>query len=319
MQWILPEPYNLFDPELYEKSPLSFDFSSSPCKGVELFSKVASYHSAKANRAAWKSLLPEQREIFENPPEEVNVHLHRLAHGYSTATYSQNETNPYYDAWLYPWEIIKDKLRMQWMFGADIYDSLILEALGLTKAQVTPKNLFASDNEAMGIDEVLAGDLSRSFRRLLPEERAEYEARSTKKTEFCNRLRLFNSSRKLPQKPFQTFFKSQFPQLESPYDKLSVQEKSKYLSQKWQEMSEPEKSKYEGVYTSAKGRIHREKILDDKTELVMDYIFEVGQVENWTGDWRKWRRQVAGEMHYLDKIYFPYVVQKKWKGIEMQM
>lgn len=314
---IIPEPYSLFTPKLKEKDPHEFG-AESQISGIDLFVKVAGYHSLNANHTAWKLLSPEQQKEFISPHPQVNVHLQRIAQAYKDVDTHVGD-NPYYNAWLYPWEIIKDKLRMRWMFGADIYDTLIIEALTLTKSQITPKALWRGDVEwreekqDLGLvqsDEIILVDL---FRKLPTTVKNEYIQRSIRKTEYCERLRQFNSARKVPTTPFQTFFKSEFAQLDSG---MSLQEKSKFLGVKWKSLSEDEKSKFKGTEVSAKGRIHREKLLDAKTEMVMDYICG-GYVEGWSGDWREWRREVGGGMYYLDKIYFPYIVQKRGSGIEM--
>lgn len=312
--WILPEPYFLFDAALLSRKPLSFRCIGPPATGVGLFSKVAGYHSQNANSEAWKLLLDAQKRNFVDPPHEVNVHLHRIEHGYSEAAKSDNDDNPYLHAWIYPWEIVKDKLRLQSVFGADIYDVLILEALTLTKSQVRPRKLFESDEIAKVGGTTEPDELRRRFRALSKQERAEYDARSARKLEFCDLLNNFKTRPKIPPSPFQKFFKSKFAGSEG----TSVQEKTRKLSKQWRSMTQTEKLQFEGVNISAKGRIHRESVLDAKTELVMDYIFGAGKVSGFSGEWRQWRSHVAGSWHYLDRIYFPWVVQRKGKAIEMR-
>lgn len=327
---IIPEPYSLFSPDLPQKEPLSFHVESN-LSGVDLFSKVAGYHSANANRTAWKLLSPEEKEPFMKPHPAVNIHLHRIADAYRLAD-SRDGRNPYYNAWLYPWEIIKDKLRMRWMLGIDIYDALIIEALTVTKIQVTPKKLWEGEVEWRAQREQEPGnELERIeglgsfpedanfsqqslFSKLPDELKNEYKERSRRKTEYCARLQASKSGRKVPTTPFQSFFRSQFGLMDPA---LLLQEKSQIIGAKWKTLSEEDKGQYKGLDVSAKGRIHREKILDGRTELVMDYIFG-GNVDGWRGDWRVWRREVVGEMYYLDKMYFPYVLQKRRGGIEME-
>lgn len=357
---ILPEPYSLFSPDLLLKDPLSFAVQNE-VSGIDLFSKVAGYHSVNANRTAWKLLSPEQKRVFLTSHPAVNIHLRRIEEAYKMVD-CHDGLNPYYNAWLYPWEIIKDKLRMRWMFGVDIYDALIIEALTLTKSQVTAKRLWEGEVEwreqnlweeglkMEGVDNELGigkekekgneiekeegtgiekeegigigkeglykgNKISHSdqFENLPRELKLMYEERSRRKTDYRAQLQAFNSARKVPITPFQTFFKYQFGNLEPS---VSLQEKSKIISAKWKSLSEDEKRKYKGVDVSAKGRIHREKLLDGRTELVMNYIFG-GKVEGWNGDWQEWRRKVGGDMYYLDKMYFPNVFQKRKGGIEM--
>lgn len=332
---IIPEPYSLFSPDLPHKDSLSFPLEST-LSGVDLFSKVAGYHSANANRTAWKLLSAEQKDAFMDPNPAVNIHLHRIADAYRFVD-NQDGQNPYYNAWLYPWEIIKDKLRMRWMFGIDMYDALIIEALTVTKTQVTPKKLWEGEvewraqredelgNELEMLEELevlekrnFLEDTNFSQRQLfskLPNQlKNEYQERSRRKTEYCGRLKASKSARKVPTTPFQSFFKSQFGLMDRA---LLLQEKSQVIAKNWKTLSEEEKGQYKGFDISAKGRIHREKILDGRTELVMDYIFG-GKVVGWRGDWREWRREVVGEMYYLDKIYFPYVLQKRRGRVEME-
>lgn len=322
VQTVVPEPYVLFPPWLYEE-PVSAILPHilaeiRPVRGFDLFAKVAAYRWDRTNRAAWKLLTDNQKIVFEHPPPEVDRHLHRIIHGYSSAVCSATDANPFYDTPLYPWEIIKDKLRMPWMGGADIYDSLILEALKVGRAQVTPFSLFASDADAMGFDGLLAAELRRMFHNLSLDEAAQYRARSDRKLQHCDRLREFRSTRKLPPNPFHAFFKAELLLLNSEDQQLPAADINRILGQKWKALTDSQRAQYNGVFLSPNCRFHRETVLDRQTELVMDYIFELGLVEDWAGDWRKWRAEVVGNMFYLDKMYFPYIVQRRAGKYELE-
>lgn len=306
---LISQPYKLIRPELVLKSP-PVDLSQKTTTGVELFARVSGYKAKDSAVNAYRRLTPDQERIFEQPPPAVGEHMNRIAQGYQLAISSKEIVNPYYDTWLYPWEIVKDKLRAKWAFGMDIYDILIHEALGLKKSHLTPSAVFRGECEEK--DELLKRSaIEKLFRELSEDDLARYDAISKAKVEYYEQLTKFKSKGSNSDTAYRAFFTSILSKEDNPYSGLSWPEKNSAVGKAWKELPEEEKSKYKGNVTYPRGNIHREKLLDERTDLVMDYIFKFGEVENWTGDWRKWREEVTGGMYYLDKLYFPYVVQTK--------
>lgn len=243
-------------------------------------------------------MTEQQRLLFYNPPEEVYRHWDRIQKGYTIASESPNEDNPYYYLDLYPWEVIKDKLRYPPLSGADIYDWLIQEAFRCTKSRVRSKHLYRG--EAAMKDWPL-----RNYKNLSSSQTAKYESWSSQKCEYIlHRDHIHESRDVFTRNGYGVYFRKRSFEL----GKLLVQEKTRQISAEWKLLLPDKKSTYGRKNHSLRARAYKEYILEQQTSLVMDYIFKYGTVENFFGDWRSWRKKIEGNLFYLERMYFPVIV-----------
>lgn len=295
--YLLPEPYRLFPATLYENVP---EVAPAPVPtGLTLFDKVAGYKSFAVSKRIWATLEHSMQRVFDEPPEPFAWHYRRIAQGYEAAATSTDDFNPYYELTLYPWEIVKDKLRHRPMFPADVYDMLIDEAFGLRKGRLKPEALWRNDM-------LLEGKEPGQFRLEPPEVRETYTERARRKLNFHERMVHEMNARPQAYSPYQHFF----VQHQQEHSTLPTPERSKILGERWRAMSSDEKKAYGELSTLLRTRRYREQKLQAKTDLVMDYIFQTGTVEGFTYDWRHWRARTCGDWFYLDKLWFPYLYQR---------
>lgn len=294
---IVPHPYKLFSTNLLRVSPPKNVHVPS---GFQLFLKVADYNRAETNRQVWTELEDQQKEAFENPGLEIHQHFSRIQSGYRSAASSADCFNPFYNALLFPWEIIKDKLRHKPLFATDIYDQLINEALKPKKERFFAANLYYSD--VLYRESHLDSSIT-AFDDLPPETRAIYRTKLDRKLEFYEKLRRFAKAKKRPVTEYDKFIQ----QNQSKVAHHSLAERNKALAQMWKQ----DQLSKTTTHIPSKTRAYRERSLDIKTCIVMDYIFEIGAVEDFHGCWRTWKHEVMGGAHYFRGAVFPYMLQRK--------
>lgn len=252
------------------------------------------------NRRLWNCLSDDQKKVFLEPAPNVASHNARIIEGYSSAMISENQLNPYWGTFLYPWEIIKDKLRRRPAYASDIYDLLIQEAFSITKKMTAPEVLHASALEFSSVE----NDDDLHENTLTKEERTLFELLSQKKAEFLQRRRIHSRARKVPLSPYDQFYQKAFPQISAE----TVQEKNKLIAEEWKKLNTP-------ITSVTKSASYREKALDVNTAMVMDYIFEYGTVEGFNGNWREWRNETFGSLFYLGRVASPVVVERTKAGV----
>lgn len=288
---ILPQPYDLF------RWPFRQDYNYAKFDAKDLFLQALSLKSKYRASLLWRRLPTKEQLLFENAPPEVHCHLHRIRQGYEIVQASASDENPFYDLGLYPWEIVKDKLRDRALFGSDIYDWLIQEALTCTKLRVSPEKVFEG--------EVAINDLKPSaLSSLSAMDQLKYEAIAQKKLDYIDNREIVHGLRPLaPTSAFDAFVKKELKQVVG-----SWQFKLKELGAQWKRMLAEEKKAYGPLNLPVHRRDYKEFALEQQTSLVLDYIFKYGEVKNFSGDWRQWRDDIAGDLIYLNRIYSPAIV-----------
>lgn len=288
---ILPQPYKLF------KWPFEHINYGKKYGPEELFGQALGFQTKTHQPILWRKLTGEQKELFQSVTPQVHEHLARIRTGYELSSNSNNVENPYYDLGLFPWEIVKDKLRYPPNFGADVYDWLIKETFLSTSSWVSPEN--------MHLGEVLiAGDV-RDYSHLPDTTKSRYQIQSEQKMEYILQRDLLLNNQSLSSKTaFNVFFKTRSSKLSN----LLVAARLKQVSREWKQLLAKDKKTYGLKRIAPKRRDYKEFKLEQQTSLVMDYIFKFGTVENFSGDWRSWKKTIAGDLIYLDRIYFPKLV-----------
>lgn len=290
--FFLPQPYKLF------RWPIQHKYSKTPIDPEALFSQALGLKTKVFGPRLWKDLNAEQKRIFEFPPEEALIHNDRIRKGYDIAIASKSDENPYYDLNLYPWEIIKDKLRNRIMLGSDVYDWLIQEAFLCSLKNVSPGSLSFGEATINGWDVVEYWALPETIR-------SKYHKQYLQKRKYISYRDSVYESRSLVTKTaFNVFFKEKAAELKE----LSLPQKQKAVSTEWKELLDAEKAKYGYKRVSPLRRDLKEFNLEQQTSLVMDYIFKFGSVDNVSVDWRAWRDEVVGDLIYLDRMYSPKLV-----------
>lgn len=307
---LVPEPYDL------GFLPCSWEFQRDLVRitGYDLFAAVSPYSQPLVNKQHWAALTEEQKQKFEGS-REIDDHYRRIQFGYEYVKHSQDWHNPYKGLGLFPWEIVKDKLRnfnpARKTLDRDLYDRLIGEALAIKKLKVGPKLLFKCEQIWLdGQKTMSAKKANDRFKLLTEREKQVWKDREAKKLVHCEILKLmrqFNVDGNAKQTPYTAFYKNIYPRLKG----VTLQEKNKIAGQKWRAMNEAERAAFPGDRSYFNSRVYKELLLDATVELVMDYIFKAGSVKGYEGDeWRFLRKSFTHDMHYLDRVYFPYIVQK---------
>lgn len=290
--FFLPQPYRLF------RWPIHHQYSGKSIDAEVLFSQALGLKSKACGPRLWRNLTPEKKQFFQFPPELMLRQNERVQRGYETVSASRSDENPYYDLNLYPWEIIKDKLRKRITLGSDVYDWLIQEAILCSLKDVSPGNLSFGEATINGWDIV-------EYWALPERIRSKYHKQYVQKNEYVLHRDSVYVSRSLVEKTaFNVFFKERVGSLKE----LSLSQKQKAASSEWKKMLPTEKANYGYKRISPLRRDLREFNLEQQTSLVMDYIFKYGTVENMARDWREWRDEAVGDLIYLDRMYSQKIV-----------
>lgn len=306
---ILPQPYKLFDKSLVNFLDVHVTTPNTKkyplLNGIQLFRQVTGLNTNVYLRTFWDKLSDKQKEIFLNPPAKVHQHWVRISSGYEEASKILEESaseNPFFHTKLYPWEIIKDKLRNKPAFVADVYDQLIHEVMNPPKKLFKPAALYNNFRTYFGdSDEPMV-----VYKSLPRKQRIEYLAISKLKIEFTRRISDFRRAQVSLRKGFNEFEKEYSREIGLS---MAEPEKSQFIKQQWE---------HEKLSTWAYKRqlISREINLELQVAMIMDYIFEYNVVENGDLDWREWREKVSGGFHYLNRILFPYVYNVSRENIQ---
>lgn len=289
---ILPQPYDLF------RSPICYSYKGSKYSGQELFIQALGIKASQNVPYVWKKLAEEKKQVFSSPPVLVHHHLERIRSGYEIASTSDNNENPFHELGLYPWEIVKDKLRQRRPFGSDIYDWLIREAILCTKACFSPEKLACDED-------IIKGQNTTSFTDLPNSIRAKYEQLSVRKLEF-----VAHRSSQLPGPAYEVkpAFNKFVDLRKGMYSDLPFAKRLAVLGEEFKKLLDTEKKEYGTNRRIYRRRDFREFVLENELSLVMDYIFKFGSANAEFSDWRDWRKSVAGDLIYLDQMYSPVIV-----------
>lgn len=272
----------------------------------------------------WESLSGPEKEIFTS--KRILQHLfmesQRIWEGYEIVEYLKRYlvkylTNPFLLLSLYPWEIIKDKLRRKspiYDFEKDYYDTLITEAFG-RNSQRTALSIFYTDLRNDFPNEKFTFARVQQLMLLLPPEHKQYYQNKEK----MRHLHSQNVRQKLRknQNIFLEFVKQFLRNNKSRKVDGTRGFQLRAAAKEWNSISHQEKLSYKNKESIPPNcRLYKENLLDWKVEKVMDYIFYVGGVAglNTSFDWRKNLSERTHGYRYIQKRYvyaLPYLLNGK--------
>lgn len=276
--------------------------------GFDLFSHQAQLLAKQKHKRLWKDLSNDIKQSFGTIKDDIYLHLLRIWRGYEVVEYikryeNKHRFNPYPFLGLYPWEIIKDKLRAKKSpheFERDYYDNLISESFN--RRFMKPATIYRAQN-----GHVL-------FKDLLVEEKEQSVSLADRRTKFImstSRHPKFSSA-------YLNFYKQNYsnysPSREEirqvPDGKLSVNQRNNAAvsiaaANHWKRLSDHEKVQYSPQDKRIYSHKYKEEILDWKTSVVMDYVYSVGRVRHapLTYNWRSDFKEKFGVWHYLERAY----------------
>lgn len=294
---LLPVPYDLGLGSIQDTKAAN---TSRSLSGFELFSLVSNFKHYTTIKHAWRRTPAEERKKFAYSAL-LDGHNQRVVNGYKYANSRMDDVNPYHGLGLFPWEIIKDKFRKEtWSF--DLYDRLIGEALNMQPRRVSGLQLFKTDEmNRRGRKSLNLSEAVRYFSELPKAEQQRYNEIGEKKLQHCLTVKALKNSK--PQGLFGKFCVEMNPLVSG----LLQQARNKEIGRLWRALSLEERAKY-GVPFWFTSKVYKEQLLDRKTALVMDYIFNVGTVKGHVGSWREWKQRETQGLHYLNKVYFTGVL-----------
>ncbi|GEQ71298.1 hypothetical protein JCM33374_g4980 [Metschnikowia sp. JCM 33374] len=317
--FVLPQPYVLFHKSLFNRSedpekdePIKTfktlpPMEPGPLSGLELFMKVGSFKSKQYAESVWNMLNDDQRNIFFYPPSQVNQHRQRIIRGYAESEVEfskKKQENPFFYTHLYPWEIIKDKLRDRPVFASDVYDQLIQEALAPPIKLFKPTLLYRNWCKYFRND----GKTSGPYSGLDDIKKTKYAREAESKNYYAKRRLEFRRAKQARLKSFDDF-KAEFSRESG--DSLPESQSTEFIRQQY------DFEKYLKSPAMRSSPLNREIKLEIDLAMVMDYIFEYGTVKGCKVNWRQWRAQVCGNYHYIDKIMFPYIINATAENVEL--
>lgn len=272
-------------PSHYVEKPLNV-------RGMALLKASSNYLSDNQAISRWNRLSEEDQKLFIEPPYLDKLYKERLRiwQGYEVVNYlkdhlDKHRFNPYPLLGLYPWEIVKDKIRSTKKlldFEYDYYDHIIKKMKSrryLTKAW-----------------------------EFYPGKRSDYDKLENKQP-YQGKEQMNKDHNILKLSPVSLVSFHKF------YRELFVNEPGRRLlkaTNAWNALTEEERMSYRGEFDKrfGAGREYREEMFDFKTEIVMDYIFYTGGVEGCPPDfdWFEYRKSILGNFHYVYKIYTSKIV-----------
>ncbi|CUM67845.1 uncharacterized protein PRCAT00005554001 [Priceomyces carsonii] len=273
--------------------------------GIELLGLMTGVGTKAYLKELWSKLTDSERKLLEGDMEQKSLILKerlRIWKGYEVVNYlkrysDQYRWNPYQLLSLYPWEIIKDKLRSRrkiYDFELDYYDVIIKEAFYRNSSRKAT-HIFYTD---------LKHDkpMKYSYQKV----HSLYEMLGNDKKDFYadkERRRKVHSERtKISPKPEFLRYLSTF-QTNEPIqlDKWTLK-----AIQSWDSLPPFEKSQF----SYASSRQSKEDNLDWKVGIVMDYIYYTAGVcgTDYNFNWRADMRSKTNGSIYLNKVYFSNLV-----------
>lgn len=276
--------------------------------GFDLFSQQAQLLSKQKHKRLWNDLSDDIKQSFGTMKHDIYSHLLRIWRGYEVVEYikryeSNHRFNPYPLLGLYPWEIVKDKLRAKKSpheFDRDYYDNLITESFN--RRFLKPATIYRAQN-GPGL-----------FLDLLVEEKDQFVSLADRRAKFilsASRHPKYSSGYlKFYKKNYSDYSPSPEEVTQVPTGKLSENQRknaavSIAAAHHWKQLSDHEKSQYSPQDKRIYSHKYKEEILNWKTCVVMDYIYSVGRVRYApsTYNWRSDIKEKFGDWHYLDRTY----------------
>ncbi|KAK6465548.1 hypothetical protein DFJ63DRAFT_24627 [Scheffersomyces coipomensis] len=294
IRYIHPKPTRLIGENLYKIQ----------------FPQQTSHYAKKL----WNRLPQEsQLKLIESPNLDI-LHDERLRiwKGYEIVEHLKRnrpeyQYNPYPLSGLYPWEIIKDKIRKRSLrnkrkrtifeFEWDYYDQLIKEAFGSNVKRTAVQIYYTQLRSIFPDQKYTFTNVFKEFNQLSDSEKQIYydtEARFHEQAIVSrDRVSTVNS------RTFRTFYKQYIATTE--YDQRQLLNAIRIYKQ----MDATQRNSYSRARQCTFHK-YREETLDLQTAMVMDYVYYVGGVEGHppgSFDWyNDMKRQTKG-FTYLDKCY----------------
>lgn len=287
-----------------DNSPSYFYERPIDVRGIDLL-KLETNIGVKHNLLKkWRSLSIQDQARLNEGSETVYNHRIRIWQGYEVVEYlKQNlemySNNPYLLLGLYPWEIIKDKLRNKrniLEFEYDYYDILIKEAFGRNSTR-KPWHIFYTDYVNSHNTDINHDQMMKLYHSL-PESERDYYSNKYKNRQ----LQTILQRSPINSIAFHNFYYKNFQNSNNrPLLNATIQWNSNQIDKN---LYKPQNSDF------GKSRIYREQLLDLKTQVVMDYIFytggSIGAPPNF--NWLTNMKSVVGNLHYLKRIYTTKIV-----------
>ncbi|ODV77608.1 uncharacterized protein CANTADRAFT_56550, partial [Suhomyces tanzawaensis NRRL Y-17324] len=293
------DEYSRYHRMAIEQGPSYITPPPTPSAGLGLLKSLTGNRTKNGVVGLWKRLSPEERNRLETPTKWQYQQQLRVWKGYEVVEYLKRllddnlRWNPYPLLGLYPWEIIKDKLRKKaaFQFEFDYYDTLIREAFGRNSARKA-KHIFYTDLVHNNPQQHYTwGKVDKLFKQLVPESRSYYHEKEARRLEQSTLTR-------------------------SPYHSLLFH---RYLDQHanstrplldaargWALLDNNAKRAGEMDRKTTNSRRYKEQLLDIKTAIVMDYLYYTGGVEGIDSDYC-WVTDRASKTHgyiYMNRGYY---------------
>lgn len=286
-----------------QSNPSHFVQKPVDVRGIDLLQLETGIKTKHNLVKKWNSLTRSDQERLTQGPRHSKLFQERLRiwRGYEIVEYLKQNLDHYnYNPWpllgLYPWEIVKDKLRNKQKlleFEYDYYDVLIKEAFGRNSTRQASHIFFTdyrTDDSA-----ITRSDLMDKYNKLPPEKVDYYKSKHEKRKQ---QAILGKSPINLI--AFHNFYYKNYHQ--------SVYRPLLHATMDW---NGADKTPYKPQNSDfGKTRIYKEQLLDLKTQVVMDYLYYTGGVIgappnfNWLAN----MKSIVGKLHYVNKIYTPKVV-----------
>ncbi|CUM50577.1 unnamed protein product [Debaryomyces tyrocola] len=296
--------------------------------GFELFKIELQLNRNEKNY--WSMLSSRDKEGYYNSQIVERLYNERLRiwMGYEIVAYlkrnlSKYMFNPYPLLGLYPWEIIKDKLRVKGDihdFEKDYYDTLIKEAFGRNSQRKALQIYYTDILHEIDDDNLYYAKVEKMFSSLPPPKKQYYLDKERKRQEHAMKIRLRPYKQKTPYLKFLVQFSKIYEPTNEELNNLNSKASennmkklatTKAAAREWKTFTEEQKKLYEDVdKVSSNTRLYKEKILDWKVEMVMDYIYEMGGVYGLQSsyNWREDMHEKINSYRYLNKMYVDKLV-----------
>lgn len=275
-----------------------------PLKGYELFKSQVQLKTLHYAKKQWLKLSDEDRTSYTDSKNIsfINNERERIWKGYEIVEYlkryqSQYAWNPYNLLTLYPWEIIKDKLRSRMKvdeFERDYYDALIREAF-YRNYQRKAMHIYYTDLQYFEPKKYTYQQVLNRFKRLSNIEKQYYHYKQSLREKHALRT-------KAPMRdPGFRYFATKFESASvNPEDIVSD------IVRAWDVLTITEREKYANM----PHRLEKELFLDWKVSIVMDYIYYTGQVSgvNLQYNWRKDMKEKTRGFTYLRGMYTENII-----------
>lgn len=282
-----------------------------PLDGYDLFQHEARLLSGQKHRKSWLLLPKETRAKFVPYEDSLFRQNLRVWRGYEVVEYIRRyeheyRYNPYPFLGLYPWEIIRDKLknRKRPKVDLDYYDVLISEFLN--RGIRSPLGLFTAYNG------------TKDFKQLSELEQRHYRERAERRNAYLAELV------QAPKytSPYLAFCKKNYrhyqpteEDIEKVSNRLSLSRRkalAKYVAAAahWRLLTKEQKQEYSPGNTLFFSMKYTDEILDWKVSAVMDYLYRIGGVKDAPPgfDWQQRKHEIIGDLHYIDRLYMERLI-----------